>query len=318
VLESTGFGLVMKIVNKNYIKVYAVIFLAIISQLILLLSVIPQTNSVKLSEKALETVLNLGSTSDTNYHIPTGKEPLYIQLVYKEKEVDKESLFVSNLDSDTVSIFDVDNDTKIAQDISIDQPRDMEVNNYTNVLYVISSATNTVTKIDGSNNTKLNGDIRLDEHPISLAIDSNNNTSTLYVTISKGDKENGNVSIINGSNGTVMKSINVQLDPRAIEFDKKNERLYIANNRSDTVSVIDISNDTMDDWKVVHSISVGKNPQAIGIYNDSWILVANTGSNTVSAINTIDENISKWKVEKNIKVGEGPRAIAKYDDERFM
>jgi YVTN family beta-propeller protein len=303
--------------NNKYRNAYVVIFLVIISQLILLLSVMPHINSATVSEKTLESVLNLGPTVDTNYHIPTGKEPLYIQLVYKE--LDKESLFVSNFDSDTVSIFSVDNDTKIAQDIIIDEPRDMEVDNYTDVLYLISSATKNVSIIDGSSNTKLRDDIELDmdsdESPVSLAIDSNNTTSTLYVTIRQDEEEKGEVYVINGKTDKLMKNITVEKDPRAIEIDEKNKKLYVANNQSDSVSVIDTSSGVIKDWKVVSTIPVGKNPQAIEIYNNTLTLVANTGSNTVSVLDTTDTNESKWTVKKNITVGEGPRAIAKYDNE---
>src|SRR5579863_7727669 len=68
--------------------------------------------------------------------------------------------------------------------------------------------------------------------PWAVAFDSANNE--LYVTNNGGN----NVSVINATSGSVIKTIAVGKAPEEIAYDSANKELYVANNQSNSVSVI--------------------------------------------------------------------------------
>ncbi|EQB68320.1 MAG: hypothetical protein AMDU5_GPLC00014G0127 [Thermoplasmatales archaeon Gpl] len=105
------------------------------------------------------------------------------------------------------------------------------------------------------------------------------------------------VSVINGKNNSVFKTIKVGLSPYGAAFDSLNGYVYVTNQFSNTVSVINGSSN-----KVFKNITVGS--PTYGAAFDSlngYVYVTNQFSNTVSVING-----SSNKVFKNITVGSNP------------
>jgi YVTN family beta-propeller protein len=99
--------------------------------------------------------------------------------------------------------------------------------------------------------------------------------------------------------------INTGDSPQYIYGDPSSSAIYVANFYSNTVSVINTTDNT-----VIQNIPVGEGPEYIsGDPSSSAIYVANFYSNTVSVINTTDNTVIQ-----NIPVGEGPESI--YSDPR--
>ncbi len=99
-----------------------------------------------------------------------------------------------------------------------------------------------------------------------------------------------------------MDSIRVSTEPDAIAVIPDGWTTYVANYRSDNVSVIDTQTN-----RVVGSISVGKGPSSIGITSDDkTAYVVNLVSNTISVIDTQTNQV----VGRPIRVGKWPFAIA--------
>ena len=141
----------------------------------------------------------------------------------------------------------------------------------------------------------------------------------LYVANSGSDT----VSVIAMRNNTVVKDIPVGMNPTFIQtiqtnygvtllrrimspsdfgnyLDTIGNYLYVANSGSDTVSVIDMRNNT-----VVKDIPVGMNPSAFGTeIIGNYLYVANSGSDTVSVIDMRNNT-----VVKDIPVGMNPSAF---------
>ncbi len=271
-----------------------------------------EVNAEKLREKTLETIHILSSDLDPNYYIPTGIEPFSIQVVYNE--LDRQTVYVANFDSDSISIMDGNNDTKIAADILIDEPRDLEVDGNSNTVFVLSTASpDKVFMVDG-NNTKLSHDsIPTGVDSIALAI---NDTSTMYkegvilyvVGTEKSESPvNGKLVIIKVREGKkeYENGTEVGINPRAVEIDPKNNLVYVANTGNNSVSVFNATTKN-----VTATIPVGMEPRAIGIdSNRSFVYVANTGNNSVSVINTTSLNVTK-----NITVGIEPISILVYEE----
>ena len=76
--------------------------------------------------------------------------------------------------------------------------------------------------------------------------------------------------------------------------------IYVANSGSDTVSVIDITNNT-----VIKTIPVGNTPSSIfrNSFYSNLAYVANSGSDTVSVIDVDTYNVT------NIHVGQSPSLV---------
>ena len=106
-------------------------------------------------------------------------------------------------------------------------------------------------------------------------------------------------SLANNTNVLASAQINVGRDPVSI-LSYREVGVYVANARSDTVSVIDPITNT-----VTKNIQVGKSPRYIALGSSSFggdnIYVANYDSDTVSVIDPITNTVTK-----NIPVGESP------------
>ena len=84
-----------------------------------------------------------------------------------------------------------------------------------------------------------------------------------------------------------------------IYFDKKNQKLYVANRESNNVSVIDT-----EDFEVLRYLNVENSP--FGIYSEDYldyIVVTNVQSSSVSIIE------KSFNLLKNIKVGKWPYSV---------
>ena len=92
--------------------------------------------------------------------------------------------------------------------------------------------------------------------------------------------------------------------PFGIAYDSVNEKIYVTNSNDNTVSVIDITTNT-----VIDTITVGIEPFDIAYDRDNQrMYVSNGGDNTVSVINTTTNTVDPTP----ITVGSAPYGIA-YD-----
>ena len=109
----------------------------------------------------------------------------------------------------------------------------------------------------------------------------------------------------------VQSSIPAGDSPVAIGIDPTTGDIYVANNGSDNVTVINGSTNQV----IVPSISVGSDPVAIAFDSlDGDIYVANNGSNNVTVISGLTNKV----VVPSIPVGSGPSALAFDGDAGYM
>jgi YVTN family beta-propeller protein len=144
--------------------------------------------------------------------------------------------------------------------------------------------------------------------PLSVAADPT--TNMIYVANSNSFiTRQGSVSVIDGashiagqpSSGKVVATIPVGRNPWGIGVDPDNDRVYVSNQGSNSVSVIDGHTN-----KVVATIGVGFHPIGVGVVPASGtVYIANSGTGkspgTVSVISTVTD-----RVEKSIAVGYSP------------
>jgi YVTN family beta-propeller protein len=106
----------------------------------------------------------------------------------------------------------------------------------------------------------------------------------------------------------VIKNIHVRDGPRFIDALAGGGAVYVANFRSNTVSVIDSDTNT-----VIKNITVGDRPRFIDALAGVAVYVANSGSNSVSVINPVTNTVIK-----NITVGASPGSIHRYGDAVYV
>ncbi|MGZ6780066.1 MAG: YncE family protein, partial [Mycobacterium sp.] len=108
-------------------------------------------------------------------------------------------------------------------------------------------------------------------------------------------------------------STTVGSSPSATTVNQDGTRAYVANTKSNTVSVIDTNPASTTYNKVISTITVGSSPSALAV-SGTRLYVANAGSNSVSVIDTttnkvIDTNPSAFGTNP-ISVGSSPSALA--------
>jgi YVTN family beta-propeller protein len=144
--------------------------------------------------------------------------------------------------------------------------------------------------------------------PLSVAADPT--TNMIYVANSNSFiTRQGSVSVIDGApyigghpnTGKVVATISVGRNPWGIGVDPDNDRVYVSNQGSNSVSVIDGHTN-----RVIATIGVGLRPIGVGVVPaTSTVYIANSGTGkapgTVSVISTITN-----KVEKSVAVGYSP------------
>jgi len=123
--------------------------------------------------------------------------------------------------------------------------------------------------------------------------------------ILKSPNATGTVRVAGAPNTVVVPSIGVGSTPYAIAYDASNGYLYVVNEVSDNVTVIDGTNNSV----VVPSIGVGSQPFAIAYdASNGHLYVPNTGSDNVTVIDGTNNSV----VVPSIGVGDFPDAIT-YD-----
>ncbi|WP_405584489.1 beta-propeller fold lactonase family protein [Streptomyces sp. NBC_01190] len=114
------------------------------------------------------------------------------------------------------------------------------------------------------------------------------------------NNQSDSVTTISVSTGGTA-TIKVGTGPTAVAIAPNGEEAYVANGRSDSVSVLDTG-----DKRQVATIPVGSRPSGVAFGADGTrAYVANAGANTVSVIDT-----AQRRVVATIGVGSGPSAMA--------
>ena len=104
-----------------------------------------------------------------------------------------------------------------------------------------------------------------------------------------------------GDSFSVIAAVTVGTNPRGVAVSPNGSRVYVTNLDSNSVSVINTSNNT-----AVATVAVGANPRGVAVSpNGSRVYVTNAGEDSVSVINT-----SNNTVIDTVTVGSGPRGVA--------
>jgi len=158
-------------------------------------------------------------------------------------------------------------------------PEPVVVDEDTNRIYV-GNANHTVSVIDGSSNNLLatipvlQGREIVNPDDSDSSIDFSSEKDRLVISYVEMDA----ISVVNTVTNKEIAQISVGSRPEYVEHFDNNNRIYVCNSGSNSVTVINGL-----DWAVESTIEVGTWPVAIGVFG--WHLyVSNRGSNSVSVI----------------------------------
>jgi YVTN family beta-propeller protein len=225
-------------------------------------------------------------TLNSNYKkVRTGNDPRDV-VAYSDSNKNVHWAYVSNGDSDSVSVIDGDLG-RVIKTIQVGKgPTNLAIDQKNRVLYVANEndIVHPITLVGIE--TPLN---TIDVGDKPWAIDIDKNTHLIYVANYGDGTVNGTVSVINGNaQDRPPQNVTVGKGPSAISVDEKTNLIYVANYGDGTVSVIN-GNAKIGYYAVVQTIHVGKGPNSISIDNSEKIsdniYVANLESGTISYLN---------------------------------
>lgn len=202
-------------------------------------------------------------------------------------------LYVSNVLSNSVSVIDT-SDNSVTATVSVGV-RPHSLAKIGTDIYVTNMLSNTVSVIDATDNT-VSATVPVGLHPRGIVAYG----TDLYVA-NYGDANysGGNyVSIIDSSDNTVSDTIILSSSSYGpFEMTASSDRIYVSNERSNNVSVINPTSNT-----VTATINVGSGPRGI-LSSGSYVYVENFNSSTISVINTSNNTVTKSVVAGNAPIG---------------
>jgi YVTN family beta-propeller protein len=190
--------------------------------------------------------------------------------------------FVTNFDSGTVSVIDLNGLTVVATIPVGPNPRRIVVDAATHRVYVTQdNSAGSVTVIDGSMNAIV-GTIPVGNDP--RAIGSNFFIGEVYVS----NNGSNTVSVISTATNTVIATIPVGTSPLTPNSNDLLDKLYVASFTDSTVSVIDEHTHA-----VIKTIPVGKGPIDATIdAQHGKVYVNNATDKTVSVIDSVTDTVA--------------------------
>ena len=223
--------------------------------------------------------------------LPGGSDP-------EEFDVDAagDRLYVSNEDADQMSVIDLRTGEVIRTVPVGREPEGVRLSPDGRQVYVTSESDHAVSVVDASSGEML-GSIAVGWRPRDSIF--NRDGSRAYVSAEHG----GSIAVIDTASREVLETIALPPGslPMGLALSPDERRLYVANGRAKTVSVIDLERS-----QVVASVRVGDRPWGVALTSDGkFLYTANGPSDDVSVIDTESLN-----VVATIRAGDTPWGVA--------
>jgi len=206
--------------------------------------------------------------------------------------------FITNLNSNTVSVINTGNNTLTATVPVGIEPFGAAVSPDGTKVYVTNTRygnRGTVSVIDTAiNKVTAIVDVGYKYSPCGIAVAPDG--KKLYVA----DRDIKGVSVIDTFTNTVIATVPVGVNPLGVTITPDGKKVYVANRYSNTVSVIDTNTNA-----VIATVKVGSGPCGVTVNQMGTVLyVTNCESNTISIVDT-----STNTVTATVPVGEWPMGV---------
>lgn len=230
------------------------------------------------------------------------EESIFNQYLFKPKtvvrqegiEIKKILAYVTNTDSDTVTVIERQRDVVVATMAVGRRPKGIAVNSDGTKVYVANSGSNTISVVDTDARKVINAISNMGYSPAELVLSADE--QWLYATNPDSDK----VTVIDTVSQTVSSHISVGRRPAAIAYDGDRSKVYVANWGDNSVSIIDANTASVES-----ATTVGLQPSGLAVEGDR-LYVANSGANMISVIQLVSYNVIK-----TVDVGQMPMKVLK-------
>jgi YVTN family beta-propeller protein len=268
-----------------------------------------------------------------------GKQSLYIGLTFLPQAADGYRLAASRGPEDEASIFGVDSDGQLSDTGQvIKDPRPAGAKNPLFMaglatdstggkLYAANNGTSFSTNFKGSlsildiENNKLLGSVPTGGFPLAVAALTKGPgpDRKVYVT-SERDSLVSVIDVSDPQNPKALSNIPTGAHPMALLLSPAQDRLYVANASSDTISVIDTGSDKVIDTVLVRPPTAralpGATPTGVALSPDGKRLYVSLGD--MNAVAVIDTSHSKARLAGYVPAGWYPSAVAAAPDGRVF
>jgi YVTN family beta-propeller protein len=258
----------------------------------------PFSNKVYVLTPNSDSVSIINGTSDkVEANVPVGSSPTAIDIGPLPITDVLNKVYVTNSDSNTVSV--INGTDQVEANVPVEAtPTAVAASQLLplNKVYVTNSDSNTVSVINATND-KVEATVHVGQAPAAIAFNSKNISSNTKVYVV--NKVDDTVSVIQSDmNGTDIKepndiaigphpaSVGI-LPPPPTNIVAGINKVYVANSGSNTISVIDVTNDK----KELNDIRVGIAPTTM-VFNRITGILYVLNSNTVSAIKASDDKVA--------------------------
>jgi YVTN family beta-propeller protein len=237
---------------------------------------------------------------DTTNHVvafvPLGETPSAILF-----DPARDRLFVANSASGNVSIVDPGTDSVVKVLTVGASPCALAYDSANGNVFVANCGSTSLSEFNNTTGSVQTPGAVLPSDPDALAYDPA--TDELLVASPGAEPllDAGSVSVVNASNGSVVRTVPVGLEPSALVWDSTDNRSFIANEASDNVTVLSGTNLTNSS-----SIPTGVSPVALALDASTYqLFVANEGGSNLTVIDA-QSNSTYWSVP----LPTGPSGIA--------
>jgi YVTN family beta-propeller protein len=191
-------------------------------------------------------------------------------------------IFVTNFGQDSISVIDALTWKSIKTIRVCQSPHGIVLSPNRRLVYASCNGGEAVAVIDVASQTLLTTiPTPVLSAPYGIAVSADGR----YVYVS--DYDTGRLMVIDAAAKTYLRSVEVGAHPMLIAHSPDGKRLYVANNGSRSVSVLDIGKDPANPQILVAGIPVAGYPHGLALTPDGrYLLVANTLGDTLSVIDT--------------------------------
>ena len=197
--------------------------------------------------------------------------------------VNAEYIFVSNENSDTIAVLDLNTKELIKTINTGGRPRDLKFNKDFSRLYAVVSEENHILEID-TKRIEIVRTINTGDDPEIFDIDVENKI------IAVSNEDDNELTIIDLETKKIVESIKeVGVEPEGVNFTPDGKLVYVTSEGTSSILII-------DPWKrkILNEILVGNRPRrGIFVNNGTEYWVSNELSGTVSVIDTFKQEIRK-------------------------
>ena len=197
--------------------------------------------------------------------------------------VNAEYIFVSNENSDTIAVLDLNTKELIKTIKTGGRPRDLKFNKDFSRLYAVVSEENHILEID-TKKIEILRTINTGDDPEIFDIDVENKI------IAVSNEDDNELTIIDLETKKIVESIkDVGVEPEGVNFTPDGKLVYVTSEGTSSILII-------DPWKrkILNEILVGNRPRrGIFVNNGAEYWVSNELSGTVSVIDTFKQEIRK-------------------------